>query len=279
MTLRHPAPGSARTTTARNEGNGAYPPWAALVTVAIVAAVWETASRSGLAHPSVLPPFSLVLVTVGDLLRDGAFLADLGATARAVGIAFAVTAPAAMAAGLALGAGGETTRRATPFLYALLAVPHAVFLPLFILALGVTFLQKVVFAFTVSFLIICLTSIAAVHSVDPALIRVARVSGASRRQLWLSVYAPSMAPVLLTGLRYGLIFTTVGVLISEMYGAREGVGPLIVIWGETFQMRLLIAGTLIVAAVTLSANAVILRAERIVGHWQQKEATPLQFGT
>jgi ABC-type nitrate/sulfonate/bicarbonate transport system permease component len=250
-----------------------------LITVAIAAAAWEAASRSGLAHPSVLPPLSVVLVTVGKLLRDAAFLADLGATARAVGVAYAITAPVAMAIGLALGAGGEAVKRITPFLYAVLAVPNAVFLPLFILVLGVTFLQKVVFAFTVSFFIICLISIAAVHSVDPALIRVARAFGASRRQLWLSVYVPSMAPVLLTALRYGLIFTTVGVLLSEMYGAREGVGPLIVMWGETFQMPSLIAGTFIVAAVTISANAVMLRAEHIVGHWRQKQATSLQFGT
>jgi len=253
--------------------------WAVLATIAIAALLWEAASRSGLAHPSILPPCSLVLVTAAKLLRDPAFLADLAATAKAIVVAYSIAVPTAMATGLALGTRGDGSRRATTVLYAALAVPYAVFLPLFILILGVTFLQKVVFAVTVSFLIICLTTIAAVHGIDPALLRIARAYGATRRQLWSSVYLPSMAPVLLTGLRYGLIFTTVGVLLSEMYAAREGVGPLIVIWGETFQMPRLIAGTLIVAAATLAANAVIFRAERIVGHWQLKEATPLQFGT
>lgn len=261
----------------RSSGAGGY--LGVLIIFVIFASLWEAASRFGLAHPSVLPPFSTVLVTAAGLLHDPGFLSDLGATARAVAVAYAIAAPLAMITGLTLGAGGVLARRATSFLYVALAVPHAVFLPLFVLTLGVTFLQKVVFAVVLSFVIICLTAVAAARSVDPDLVRVARAFGAGRWQLWSSVHLPCMAPVLVAGLRYGLIFTTVGVLISEMYGARHGVGPLVVLWGETFQMRLLIAGILIVAALTLAANAVVRRAERAVGHWRHAGDTPLRVGT
>jgi NitT/TauT family transport system permease protein len=63
-----------------------------------------------------------------------------------------------------------------------------------------------------------------------------------------------MEPLILEGLRMGLIFTITGVLLAEMYGSPRGVGRVIFAAGETLKMRELFACVLLIVAVTVILN-------------------------
>ena len=67
----------------------------------------------------------------------------------------------------------------------------------------------------------------------------ARSFGATRAQIYLRIYLPAMEPLIIEGLRMGLIFTVTGVLLAEMYGSPRGIGRVIFAWGETDIFRLL----------------------------------------
>ena len=45
---------------------------------------------------------------------------------------------------------------------------------------------------------------------------------ATRTQIYLRIYLPAMEPLIVEGLRMGLIFTVTGVLLAEMYGSPRG---------------------------------------------------------
>jgi NitT/TauT family transport system permease protein len=164
------------------------------------------------------------------LLHQPRFLADLGYTVLEVVIAFLIVAPLALAVGFFLGENERAERVFGPGLNLMIAVPKSVFLPVFILALGIGLTQKVVFAMSLAFFVIVPSAIAAVHSIPKALVTAARSFGAGRRQMYLHIYAPAMAPVVLGGLH---AIPSVRRAVAEMRASSMGIGRRIFAWGES----------------------------------------------
>jgi NitT/TauT family transport system permease protein len=175
--------------------------------------------------------------------------------------AFAIVTPLALGCGFLIGESRRLERVFGPALQMLLTVPKSIFLPVFVLMLGIGFAQKVVFAVVLTFFIVVPTGIAAVHSVPRGLVVAARAFGATRGQLYTRIYVPAMAPLVLGGVRLGLIFAVHGVVFAEMYGAEYGIGRDIVLWGEQFQMDYLLAAVLLVVVFTVVLNELVQLCE------------------
>jgi NitT/TauT family transport system permease protein len=107
-----------------------------------------------------------------------------------------------------------------------------------------------------------------VAAVPPDLLRIARAYGATRWQTWSEVHWNAMLPLLLEGLRLGMIFNITGVIFAEMYVARLGLGQRIAVWGQSFQMPELYAGILIAAVLSILVNEALRLLERRVGAWR-----------
>ena len=229
--------------------------------VTVMLILWEAAPRIGLVRASDLPPPSMILPVLWGLLQQPRFLADLGYTALEVVTAFLIVAPLALAVGFFLGENHRAERLFGPGLNLMIAVPKSVFLPVFILALGIGLTQKVVFAMSLAFFVIVPSAIAAVHSIPKALVTAARSFGAGRRQLYFHIYAPAMAPVVLGGLRLGIILTVFGVLFAEMYASSVGIGRRIFAWGELGEMPQLFAAVFLIIILTVSLNEAMQACE------------------
>jgi ABC-type nitrate/sulfonate/bicarbonate transport system permease component len=228
-----------------------------LILVAVLACVWEAASRMGWADPRLLPPFGDVIRVLIKLLQDPRFLGDLALTLQEIAVAFLIVGPLGLAVGFFLGESEAAYRMLSPILHLLLSIPKSIFLPIFIFAFGIGFLQKVIFAVTLAFFIVILSGIAAARSVPAGLVMAARSFGATRRQIYLRIYLPAMEPLIIEGLRMGMIFTITGVLLAEMYGAPHGIGRVIFAWGELAKMPELFASVLLVVALTIIFNEIL----------------------
>ena len=227
---------------------------AQLVCAAALAGLWEAASRLKLADPSLLPPFSAVCAALWSMLSDAQILADVRVTVIEVVVAFLIAAPLALACGFFLGEKPRWGEVFNPIIEFILAVPQSVFLPLFMLALGTGYAQKIVFGVTHAFFVIAVNTVAAVRTVPQSYVLLARASGAGRSQIYRRIYLPAMLPLVLTGLRLGMIFNVTGILLAEMFSSRHGLGRLIFSWGESFQVTRLLAGILLVTLLTIAFN-------------------------
>ena len=139
---------------------------------------------------------------------------------------------------------------------------------MFILVFGIGFQQKVAYAAFSTIFIVIMSAAAAVESVKADHLLVARSYGATRTQVILRVYVPSMMPVLLEALRISMIFNFTGVMIAEMYASRTGIGQLIANWGENFQMPQLFAGVVFLATVAIVLNETIRWLEARCSTWR-----------
>lgn len=229
--------------------------------VVAVAAAWEAAGRLGWADPDVLPPLSKVLVVLWRLTGEQRFVSDLGVTVVEVLSAFVLVGPLSLAVGFVIGESRRLERMFGPALQLLMAVPKSIFLPVFILLFGIGYIEKVVFAIVLAFFIVVPTGIAAVHSVPHGYVVAARSFGATRAQIYTRIYLPAMAPLIVGGLRLGLIFSVHAIVFAEMYAAPSGVGRDILDWGESFQMALLLAAVLLIVAFTIVLNEILQACE------------------
>lgn len=241
---------------------------ARLAIVAAIFALWEVLARTGAVQPRLLPPASDVFATVADLLRSSTMHRHLLVTGAEVAAAFALAAPFGLLVGLVASESRYLGEVLKPFLFFLFSIPKSIFLPMFILAFGISFAQKVAFGFVSTCFIVIMSTIAAVESVREDHVTVARSFGATPAQIIARVYLPSMLPIVLEALRIAMIFNFTGVILAEMYASREGVGYLISNWGENFQIRQLLAGVIIVAALAIGFNEMIRSVESRCGRWR-----------
>jgi ABC-type nitrate/sulfonate/bicarbonate transport system permease component len=242
-----------------------------LVFAVLLMGGWQ-AGATLVGDADLLPGVAEVTALLWRLLHDPRFVADLAVTASEVAVAFLVAAPLAIWSGFLLGERVHLAEAFNPVVHFILAVPQSIFLPVFILAFGIGFFEKVLFGITHAYFVIVVNSFAAVRSVPRPLIAAARVFGATPAQVYTRIYLPAMLPLILTGLRLGLIFCIIGVLLAEMYASRSGIGRLIFSWGEAYQIPELMAGILLVSLLTIAINEAMRLAELRVGRFQARAA-------
>ncbi|HUC61226.1 MAG TPA: ABC transporter permease [Alphaproteobacteria bacterium] len=237
--------------------------------VIVFALAWEVLGRMGKSDPELLPPLSKVLATLWQLLHDPDFMVDLRVTLVEIAAAFAIVAPLGLLIGFVVGENQRLYDVVNPTIQLMMATPKAIFLPIFIIAFGIGFTEKVVFSTMIGLFAVILAGIAAVHSVPQGLVTAARSFGVNRRQLYLQIYLPAMTPLIIGGLRLGLVFTIFGVLLSEMYAASNGVGHAFVAWGESYRMPELMAGVLLIVVITVALDEMMRLAEEHYGKWRK----------
>jgi len=237
------------------------------ITIAILA-LCEVLSRTGLVNPRLLPSASETFATLADLLRRASIQSDLMVTASEVLAAFAIAVPFGCLLGYLIAENRYFADVMKPLMFFAFSIPKSIFLPMFILVFGVGFAEKVGFGFFSTIFIVIMSTTTAMESVKMEYLTVARSYGATPAQTAFRVYLPSMLPVLLEALRISMIFNLTGVILAEMYASRDGIGHEIATWGENFQMKQLLAGVVMIAAVAMAFNELIRWVETRCSHWR-----------
>jgi ABC-type nitrate/sulfonate/bicarbonate transport system permease component len=241
--------------------------WA--VAIALLVVVWQGSLALGVMTPDLLPPVGAVLAAAGELIVSRSFLMHAGVTMAEVLVAFLIAAPLGIGLGIAIAESRYWSEVLKPIIFLIFSIPKTIFLPMFILAFGINFGQKVGFGVFSTIFIVLISSFAALESVKSEHVRVARAYGATPAQIAFRVYMPAMAPILLEAVRLAMIFNLTGILLAEMYASRAGLGQLIANWGENFMLKELIAGILLIAAAAILFNEAVRWFEARCEHWRR----------
>ena len=241
---------------------------ARLALLGLVLAAWELLPRAGIVNPLLLPPLSDVLAMLAQILGRSQVQEAVAVTAGEVILAFMIAVPLGAAIGVLAAEHDYFGQVFKPMLFYVFSVPKSIFLPMFILVFGVGFAQKVGFGFFSTIFIVIMSTTTAVEQVKVEYLTVARSYGATSAQTAFRVYLPSMLPVLLEALRISMIFNLTGVILAEMYASRDGIGHQIATWGENFQMKQLLAGVVMVAAIAMAFNELVRWVETRCSHWR-----------
>lgn len=234
---------------------------------AAIAACWELIPWLGVPS-SVLPSFSTVVIRMSQVLLVPEILGEFGLTFGLVFIAFTISLSAGIPLGLFVGRNAFLEAVSDPFVSTMYSTPKAVFLPVFVLVFGFGTTNKIVYGIFMGIFAILMTTVAGIRQVDPRLVAKAKALGASPRQLYAKVLLPSIIPTIFTGVRIGLNFTILGVILAEMLSPQNGIGWLLHLARETLNTRDLLAFILLTSVVTILLNQALFGVEERLSRWR-----------
>jgi len=153
--------------------------------------LWEVVVQVDLVSKTFIPPPSVVLVTVGDLLGDADFIRDVIATMLAWLIAILIAIVAGVLAGLLLGSVPVLRTATAAIVEFLRPIPVTALVPLVLLVIGSGPDAKISLAVYASLWPIMFNTIYGMGEIDPVLMETARACGTSRFRILSSVALPS----------------------------------------------------------------------------------------
>jgi NitT/TauT family transport system permease protein len=229
--------------------------------------LWEGVARAGWVDPLFVPAPSAVAGAFARIGLDA--LAGLGDTLAKTAVAYALSVVLGVAGGLALGSVRILREALDPFVIALYGMPKILVLPWIVLLLGFGTTPAILYGTIHGLFPILVLVAGGVRDVDRTLVSVARAFGASTWQLYWKVVLPAIVPTVLAGMRLGIVFCLLGVLIVEMFAGIRGMGHVLNSLANGFRAPELFAATGLVSAVSILIVLGLDALNERLSHWRR----------
>ena len=195
-------------------------------------------------------------------------LATLGTTL--LGFAFAVVF------GLMLGILVGSFRLAYVSLYPILigfnSVPKAAVIPVLVIWFGVGTVPAVIAAFLLSFFPVVVNVSTGFATIEPELLDVLRVLGATRRDMIVKIGIPRSLPFFFASLKIAITLSFVGTVIAEIIAGNNGIGNVMLIATSNFNVPLVFAALLVVGVMGVGMYAIFAALETRFTSWSVRGA-------
>ena len=175
-------------------------------------------------------------------------------------LAIAIAVPA----GIAIGMSARLEASLNPFVQIVRPISALAWIPVAILWFGVGDTAAIFLIFVASLLPMTVTTINAVHSIDPIYLEAGRNFGLTGWRLVTKIVFPAIVPQLIAGLRITLGVSWLVVVAAEMIAVSSGLGFLIVDSrnaGDRYD--LVIGGMVMIGVIGLALDRLIVQLERL----------------
>jgi len=238
------------------------------MSVFLALVVWELLGRYALTSKLTFAPLSAVLAEFAKLWSSGELERDMAVSFTALGLGFAIAGAIGIAIGSVIGVSKAVGEHLDPLINALYATPLVALSPILILALGIGPASKVAIVFILAVFPILINTTVGIRSADQDLIEAARSFAATRLDIFYRVLLPSALPFIIAGLRLGLGRGLVGIFIGELFGAQDGLGYLISLSAQTFNIPGMFVGVLVLAGAGVLCAALFEHIEHRIAPWR-----------
>ena len=227
----------------------------------------ELGDAAGLVNRALIPPPTKVAARLAEIILSGSFVAPLAKTLFLLFLAYGIACPLGIAIGLLMGRIRSIHDLLEPLLEMLRPLPKVALLPplMILLGLGTSF-KVTIIALGVIFPVI-INTVQGASGVDRTLVDCARTFGRRGGDLLRCVILPAATPMILAGMRVGLGFALILVVLAEMLAGTGGLGSLIIDMQRSFRVVDMYAWLVLLALLGYSLNAVFIALERRFVAW------------
>ena len=245
----------------------------ALAIPAVLALVWHLVTTG---RPySLIPPPSEVWTALVDLavggINDDAFsatlLTHLGASLARVFGGFALAVLLALPLGLLIGRVPLMRQLLDPTFQILRPVPVTAWLPLAMILFGLGPRSAYFLVFLGAFYPILVNTVFGVRSVEPRLFEAASMLGCRGSAQFVRVVLPAALPSIFTGLRLGLGFAWVVIVVGEMTGVQTGLGAIIMEARQLSRTEIVICGMIVIGLAGFLSDRIVMLIGRRLLAW------------
>ena len=233
--------------------------------------LWWLVYRTAWIDPVLLPSPGDSFKAIWDGFVGGALVKDFLITVRRTLIAFALAVAVAVPLGIVLGSSQRLYSSVEFVIDFFRSTPASALFPLFLVILGVGEGTKVAVAAFGAALLILFNTAYGVMNARKTRQAAARVMGASRARVMLDVTLLESLPQTFVGMRAGVSFALVIVIVAEMFiGSTDGLGQRVINAQMIFNMPEMYATIFAAGALGYGLNVLFIVIERKFVHWGGK---------
>lgn len=240
-----------------------------LLTAIIILGLWQLLSGRVIPSFAVSNPVDVVRRLV-DLLQTRVFWGDISITVQELVIGYAIGVAGGALVGWALGVSKFFGSVFEPIINAVNGIPKIALAPVFLLWFGLGIWSKVGQAAMVVFFVMFYNIYMGMKNVPVPLVNVMRVLGASRLLIIRRVIFPSLATSVFAGLKAGVPFAMIGVIVGEFVAADQGIGYYALESTQNFDPAGLFASIVIMVIMMLIGTGIVNFFQRRALRWQEQ---------
>jgi ABC-type nitrate/sulfonate/bicarbonate transport system permease component len=228
--------------------------WRAAILPLAILALWSLITDSVWVPKYILPSPGQVVLAAWDFVIgghsaeafSGTFMMHFWASLTRVVAGFALGTGVAIPLGVLLGYNRGLAAFIEPTLALTRSIPGICWLPLALIWFGIGTPASIFLISLGSFYAVLISTVQGVKYVDPVLVRAARSLGANEHSILRTVVLPAAFPAILSGLRIGLAYSWIYMVLGEFTGVNLGLGATLLQARETLNTELIMALMIII---------------------------------
>lgn len=221
------------------------------------------------------PPPRTWWEAIQDMYSAGELLPAAGRTAATFGASLAVAAVVGVMGGVVIGASLRVERAVNPLLEFVRAVPPPAVVPVFGLLLGPTMLASVIIVVLAIVWPVLMNTVMGMRSIPLVRKEMSRSLGLGPVDRIRKVVLPSLAPHIMIGLRVSVSLSLIVTLFTDIVGAGEGLGRLLVEQQQLFEAASVWGLLALIGVGGYAVNAGFATVERVVFSRWPEDARPV----
>lgn len=162
-----------------------------------------------------------------------------------------------------------------PFIIIIQTAPKISLAPLFILWMGLGMESKVALVIMVVSFPIMINQVLAIRSIDNNVYNLMKILNASKLQKFIYVELPYSIEMMLSGIKVAVTQAMIGAVIGEMIGSKAGLGYLLVLGSETYDINMILNSVLILSFIGLALYLISEFMEKKILFWKEIEKSAI----
>jgi ABC-type nitrate/sulfonate/bicarbonate transport system permease component len=231
--------------------------------------LWDVLVRLGVIDARFFPAPSTVASTLWAMAKSGELWLNTQASLIRLFWGFLVGGIPALGLGIAMGLSPLLRAIVEPLIAATYPIPKSAIMPLILLIFGLGEASKIAMVAIGVFFPVAMNAVTGVLEINKIYLDVGRNYQASRWQVFRTIALPGALPFIMTGIKLGVGLGLILIAISEMLGAKSGLGYLIWNAWQILDVNVMYVGLFMIALLGFLFTHVLNALERWIVPWRK----------
>jgi ABC-type nitrate/sulfonate/bicarbonate transport system permease component len=229
---------------------------------------WEIAARFGAIDVRFFPAPSTIIGVLIDLTRSGELIEHVAISLQRIALGFLLGGIPAVIIGISMGIWRPVRALIDPLISATFPIPKSALLPFILLMFGLGEMSKVVMVAIGVFFPIAINATAGVLQINQIYLDVGKSFKASKWDTFRTIALPGALPFIMTGVKLSAGIALILIAVTEMVGAKSGIGYMIWSAWEIFAVPKMYVGLFVIALIGFAVTFLLREVERWVIRWK-----------